>query len=99
MIYRVYPMILGGTNALLTVVGFASVMAATSYRWPLVLVPFLAAFGRLLTVGLLEPHFPRIRFVNDAEINGHGYVHQPLDSILPVFLGGLLTAIALLVRG
>ena len=99
MIYRLYPILLGGSTALLTVAGFAAVLAITEYRWPLIVVPFVAAFGGLIVVGLVESRYPRIRFVNDAEIDGLGYTHQPLDAILPVFLFGFFSSLAIMVRG
>jgi len=99
MIYRVYPIVLGGSTALLTVVGFAATYTLTSSRWPLVLVPFAAVFASFVIVSALCSRFPRIRFVNETEIDGLGYVHQPLDAILPVFLLGISTALLILIRG
>lgn len=99
MIYRVYPIVLGGSTALLTLVGFVATCAFTSSRWPLIFVPFVAVFGGVVIVSALCSRFPRIRFVNDAEIDGLGYVHQPLDSILPVFLLGISAALLILIRG
>ncbi|TWU43626.1 hypothetical protein Poly51_62810 [Rubripirellula tenax] len=99
MIYRVYPVVLGGSTALLTLVGFVATYALTSSRWPLVFVPFAAVFAGFVIVSAMCSRFPRIRFVNDAEIDGLGYVHQPLDAILPVFLFGISTALLILIRG
>ena len=99
MIYRVYPIVLGGSTTLLTVAGFTAIITTSDYRWPLILVPFIAVFGGMFAVGLLESRFPRIRFVNEAEIDGLGYTHQPLDAILPVFLFGFFSALAIIVRG
>ncbi len=99
MIYRVYPIVLGGATAFLTLVGFVSTYALTSSRWPLVLVPFAAVFVGFVIASALCCRFPRIRFVNDAEIDGLGYAHQPLDAILPIFLFGLSAALLILIRG
>jgi hypothetical protein len=99
MIYHVYPIVLGGSTAFLTLVGFAIVHATTTMRWPLVFVPFAAVFASLIIASALCTRYPRIRFVNDAEIDGLGYVHQPLDAILPVFLFGISTALLIVIRG
>ena len=98
MVYRVYPIILGSVSVLLTAVGFVGVLACLPYRWPLVGVPFLAAIGGLVISSLVASRFPRIRYVNDSEIEGLGYVHQPLDAILPVFLFGIFAALVINVR-
>jgi zinc transporter ZupT len=99
MIYRVYPIVLGGSTALLTIAGFAATYAFTTSRWPLVFIPFVAVFAGFLIVSVLCSRYPRIRFVNEAEIDGLGYVHQPLDAILPVFLFGISSALLILIRG
>jgi hypothetical protein len=68
-------------------------------RWPLVFMPFAAVFASLIIASALCARYPRIRFVNDAEIDGLGYVHQPLDAILPVFLIGISAALLIVIRG
>lgn len=99
MIYRLYPLILGISSALLTVGGFLLVLLVTSYRWPLVIVPFVAPIGGFIVMSLVAARFPRIRYVDAAEIDGLGHLHQPVGVMGLVFLWGLGTALRVIFRG
>ncbi len=98
MVYRVYPIIhfLACFGALLG--GIVLVRMVTELSWPLLIVPVPAVLLGCLLSSLVVAVFPRIRFVNNSEIDGLGYVHQPSGAMLLVCLLGFAIAVLQMVR-
>ncbi len=97
MVYKLYPIIhvLACFGALLG--GIVLVRMVTESSWPLLVVPVPAVFLGYLLSTFVVAVFPRIRFVNDSEIDGLGYVHQPLGAMLLVCLiGSAIAALKML---
>jgi hypothetical protein len=92
VVYKVYPAVLW--VLCLTLWGGGIVISVVLGRpWTLFLWPIPTAILSWFLVGLLTIRFPRICFVNNAEIDGLGYVHQPLDVLIPFWFLSFGTAI------
>jgi len=98
MVYRVYPYLLFAVCFASLLGGVSLVSALTESAWFFLLPPLPAAFIGYLIVVAVTSVFPRIRFVNESEIEGLGYVHQPLGPMLLVAAIGLAVALLKLVR-
>jgi hypothetical protein len=98
MIYKVYPVLHFCTCFASLLGGFAVVRSVTSAAWPLLLIPVPAVLVGYVLSSVGVSMFPRIRFVNDAEVDGLGYVHQPLGAMLLVAATGFGVAAIWLVR-
>ena len=94
LIYRVYPAVLFASCMCTLLLAIVLMKLATAAVWPLFLIPIPAAlFGKYLT-SLVVRRFPRIRFLNEAEIDGLGYVHQPLSTMLVTCIIGFGISVA-----
>lgn len=98
MVYRLYPIIhfLACFGAFLG--GIVLVRMVTESSWSLLIVPVPAVFLGYLLSSFVVAVFPRIRFVNESEIDGLGYVHQPLGAMLLVCLLGFAIAVLQMLR-
>jgi hypothetical protein len=90
--YRIYPMLLWLLCLSFWVGGCCYTLLALQSRWTLFLWPIPSALLAWIVSGFAVARFPRIRYVNDLQIDGLGYVHQPLDVIIPFLLQGFLWA-------
>lgn len=93
IIYRIYPALLFALCFIALMAGFVLVRSLTSHVWPLLLVPIPAVVIGYILMMLLSGRFPRIRYIDSREIDGLGYVHQPLGPMLLVCLIGFGVAI------
>jgi hypothetical protein len=93
VIYRIYPMLLFG-SALLTLMGTVALIKqlGLSHFW-LFTSPIIAITVGYILTARIAAIFPKIRYVNEQEIDGHGYIHQPLGPLLLVAVIGFSTAI------
>jgi hypothetical protein len=98
MVYRIYPVLLFTSSIALMFAGFAILGACEFSVWSLFWVPIPAAIAGYLATCAVVSQFPKLRFVNEAEIDGLGYVHQPLGTLLLACLIGLGTVVVQLLR-
>lgn len=98
MIYRIYPYLLFTSCFASLLVGVSAVSALTESAWLLLLPPIPSVVAGYLVVSAVAAFFPRIRFVNKSEIEGLGYVHEPLGPMLLVAVIGFGAAILKLIR-
>ena len=94
LIYKLYPVSLWFFCLLFWAIGLCLTVYLFRARWTLFLWPFPSAVFGWVSAGILVRRFPRLRFVNEAEIDGLGYVHQPLDVLIPFLLTGFAFAVA-----
>ena len=66
--------------------------------WPRLLVPIPAFCIGWLFTSWIATVFPRIRFIDSREIDGLGYIHQPLGPMLLVCLIGFAAVIIRIFR-
>ena len=98
MVYKIYPALLFVTCSLVLVAWFLVVRALNVSSWVLLVVPVPATVTGYLASAIVVSRFPRIRYVNASEVDGLGYVHQPLGPMLLVCLIGFAAAILQIVR-
>lgn len=98
MIYKVYHILHVLTCFMSLLGGFAIVHAITEQSWPMLLVPVPAVILGAFLSGIIVSIFPRIRFINDSEIDGFGYVHSPIGGMLLVCLIGFSAAMITMLR-
>lgn len=98
MVYRIYPAILFANCIAFMIGGFAVLGACSVPPWSRFSVPVLGPIAGYVATCAIVTRFPRVRYVNDAEVDGLGYVHQPLGVILLCFLIGLGVVVLRIVR-
>jgi len=98
MAYRVYPVFLFLACVLSLLAGFVIIRSFTSVDWPLLLIPIPAVIIGYILTTIIASRFPKIRYVNESEIEGLGYVYQPLGPMLLLCLIGFSVAILQLLR-
>lgn len=86
MIYRIYPCVLFLCCMAWWLGLVSGVAALTKSAWWQLLPPLPALWLGLMTTTFIATRFPRMKYVNDAEINGLGYVHAPVGPMLLVLL-------------
>ena len=98
LVYRLYPIILWTFCLLIFFLGGLSLQLIFDQKWLLLLSPLPTAFLASVFTNIIATRFPKLWYVNDAEIDGLGYVHQPLDVLIPPLLVAFVTC-GLLVWG
>jgi hypothetical protein len=98
MVYKLYPVIFFCSCFGCLLGGIAVIASFTTARWPLLLVPIPAAIAGYIVTSAIASRYPRIRYVNESEIDGLGYVHQPSGPVLLCCLIGFAIAVIQLVR-
>lgn len=97
-VYRVYPVLLWCLCLFLLGIGCCVSIFMIRVLWTVFLWPLPSAVLAWVLIGFVVERLPRIRYVNEAEIDGFGYVHQPLDVIFPFLLVNLVLAGVMLFR-
>jgi hypothetical protein len=92
LVYKIYPAVLWALCLLFWAAGI-TLTVVLDRPWSLVLWPIPAGLLAWVLAGVLTISFPRIRYVNNAEINGLGYVHQPFDVLVPFWIISFLVAV------
>jgi hypothetical protein len=91
MIYKVYPLLLWFFCALTFTAGTVLVVYLKA-RWALLLLPVPSALFGWFCTSFFVRRYPRIRYIDNAEIDGLGHVRQPIFDVIVPFL--LITMIA-----
>lgn len=94
MRYSVYPILLFALCLAFLTTGLLTATSFSTVKWLLLLVPIPSVLAGLMLTTLIATWFPRIRYVNESEIDGLGHVHQPLGPMLAACVIGFAVAIA-----
>jgi hypothetical protein len=98
-IYKAYPIMLWALCLPLFFAGIALILAIRLPPLLLFLLPIPTAAFAWLVAGTFVSLYPRIRYVNEVEEDGLGYVHQPLDVLVPfLFIGFAFSILANLIH-
>jgi len=81
MLYKIYPLILWTLCFIFLAVGVC-ITVATKLPWTLLLWPVPSGMVARFMAAILVRRFPRIRYINSAEVDGLGYLHQPLNVVI-----------------
>ena len=92
LVYKAYPALLW-VLCLTFWAGGIFLSVKLERPWTLFLWPIPTGILSWFLAGLLTIRFPRICFVNEVEIDGLGYVHQPLDVLIPFWFVSMGLAI------
>jgi hypothetical protein len=85
-VYKAYPLLLWCLCLFFWGLGFCATIFLFKTNWTMFLWPLPSAVLGWVVAGAVASKYPKMQFVNQAEIVGHGYVHQPLDVIVNFLL-------------
>jgi hypothetical protein len=92
LVYKAYPLLLWCLCLAFWGIGYCSTFFLFHAKWTMFLWLLPSAALGWIVAGLIVSIFPKMQFVNEAEILGHGYVHQPLDVIINFLLATFIWA-------
>lgn len=96
MIYRIYPYVLFACCMAWWLALASCISLFTSSAWWQLLPPIPSIWLGLSATTLIASRFPKMHYVNEAEIDGLGYVHPPIGPILLALLTQIMAVIAII---
>lgn len=91
MIYKVYPYLLASACGLLWAIT-TLVTIFVGYPWMLFVWPIPIGIAARCLVAPIVATYPKMRYIDESEVDGMGYVHEPSEVIVPFWVVAFILA-------
>ncbi|MFQ5733689.1 MAG: hypothetical protein ACE5KM_17265 [Planctomycetaceae bacterium] len=99
IVYVVYPVFMWTSCLVIFLCGMVTTVMMLNAAWVMWLWPALAAMIGSIVTNSIAARFPKIRYVNESEVDGLGYVHSSGQILIPFLIVAYMICGAMVLFG